>query len=433
MPNINTSQLQPATAQSSPDSTPEKPKQHIRIPYTPREQQLLVHQDPTRFKVIVAHRRFGKTTLAINHLIKFAIEKPGRYWYVAPTYRQAKTIAFDLMQRFLPSQLVKKKNENELTFRLINGSEIALKGSENEDSLRGVGLHGLVLDEYEMMDRKVWEAVLQPTLNDYKGWAIFLGTPLGRNHFFELYNRNLPDWRSYHFSAEDTGIYSKLMIDRARTELPEETFRQEYLAEFLDGEGTVFRHLREVTREKEQCFEDPQFSKSYQIGADLARLQDFSVFMIIDQNMKVVYFERFQKLVWEYQKLKLIALSERYNHARIVLDATGVGDPLANDLTRMGMNVMPYKISSSQSKKELIENLKLRIEQKQVIIPNEPILLKELEAYTYKMTDSGRIIFTAPSGYHDDCVISLALAVWNLQPIYGHQRSDQFADYDDEY
>jgi uncharacterized C2H2 Zn-finger protein len=418
------------------EQTPEGTRIHIA--YHPREFQKMVHKDVHRFKVIVAHRRFGKTTLAINEIIKHAIEIPGRYWYVAPTYRQAKTIAYDMLQSFLPVELIEKRNENELTFKLFNGSEIALKGAENRDSLRGVGLKGLILDEYGMMERSVWEAVLEPTLNDSqenKGWCIFIGTPNGRNHFYELFKKPPSDeYACFHFKADVTNILSKEFIEQARNKLPEETFRQEYLAEFLEGEGSVFRGIEAIAAPTDLCYEDPQWGKQYQLGVDLARLRDFTVITVVDQNLKVVRWERFQKLDWEYQKLKIIAIAEQYGHARVVIDATGVGDPIAQSLIAEGMNVLPFKMTHSSAKKELIDNLKLRIEQKQITIPKEKELLDELEAYQYQLTPSGVVKYEAPSGFHDDCVMSLALSVYDMvvRPERARQES-HFGSYDDNF
>lgn len=426
-------------AENSPkeDSQP-KPKTEIKIPYAPRPLQRKVHDDKTRHKVIVAHRRFGKTTLALNELIRAALMRPNaRFWYVAPTYRQAKTIAYDLIQRYLPSELVVKRNENDLTFKLWNGSEIALKGAENKDSLRGVGLKGLVLDEYELMDRDVWEAILEPTLNDNPqdpGWAIFLGTPNGRNHFFELFMKDgKPGWKSYKFSALETNQLDPAFIDRAREDLPEDTFRQEYLAEFLEGEGTVFRGLKACIRPPEHCYDQPRFGSSYQMGVDLARLRDYTVLTVVNQDRRVVYWERLQRMDWEFQKLKIMAMSEQYGHCRVVIDATGVGDPVATDLERYGCNILAYKMQSSEPKRALIENLKLRIEQGQIIIPNERELVRELEAYRFEITDRGRVIFEAPSGFHDDAVISLALAVWDMQPGSGSRYGSQIPEIEDDF
>lgn len=425
---------------SKPSHDPNAPAASVRIDYNPRPAQLEVHNSKALYRVIVAHRRFGKTTLAINELIRSAILVPGRYWYVAPSYRQAKTIALAMVLRYLPPELIAKKNETDLTIQLFNGSEIALKGAENKDSLRGVGLKGVVLDEYAQMDRDTWEAIIGPTLLDNPaepGWAIFIGTPKGRNHFFQVFSNGKTGkkkWASFQFSATTTGIFDPEELTRLREELTEDTYREEYMAEFLDGEGTVFRGVRYIVEPKTSCYAPPRSDRGYQMGVDLARLRDWTVVTIVDSHTsKVVHWERFNKLDWEFQKLRVANLADTYNHARIVVDATGVGDPIAIDLERMGLQVLAYKITSSEPKQRLIDNLKLRIEQKQVTIPDEGQLLKELEAYEFHVTDSGRTLYEAPNGENDDCVMSLALALWDLQPPSFLRKEDIFPEYCDDF
>lgn len=431
---------QTKTNPAKPKHDPSAPASTVEIPYSPRKDQLEVHNSPALYRVIVAHRRFGKTTLAINELVRSAILKPGRYWYVAPSYRQAKTIALAMVLHYLPSHLIVKKNETDLTIQLFNGSEIALKGAENKDSLRGVGLKGVVLDEYAQMDRDVWEAIIGPTLLDNPvepGWAIFIGTPKGRNHFFKMFangKSGKKQWASFQFSALTTGIFPQAELDRLKDELTEDTYREEYLAEFLDGEGTVFRGVRYCVESQANCYAPARADRSYQMGVDLARLRDWTVITVVDSSTsKVVHWERFNKLDWEFQKLRIANLADSYNGARIVVDATGVGDPISIDLERMGLAVTAYKITSSEPKQRLVDSLKLRIEQKQVTIPDEGQLLKELEAYEFRTTESGKTVFGAPNSENDDCVMSLALALWDLQPPSYLRKEDIFPEYCDDF
>lgn len=385
--------------------------------YKPRKSQLVIHDDPHRFRVVVAHRRFGKTTLAINELIKYAFQNPGRYWYVAPTYKQAKSVAWKEFMKYIPAEAIVSTNKADLTIELISGSEIALKGVENKDKLRGAGLQGVVMDEVQEMSRDDFEKVIQPMLLDTKGWAIFIGTPKGRNYFHELYRRGgqKEHWSSHHFDAYTTGIYPKEDIDELKENLPENIFREEYLAEFLDGEGTVFRNVKECTKPQDEIYEDPRPEGFYQLGVDLARLHDFTVITVVDRNLTVRYFERFQQKDWELQKLKILLISERYNRARIVIDATTMGDPVAQDLQRSGGLVEPIRFNKL-NKNQMIQNLQIKFEQNQLTIPDDLELLKELEAYTYDTTSNGIVRYNAPAGYHDDTVISLALAIHQLLP-----------------
>lgn len=405
---------------------PRQKSKEYKVPYAPRKPQLAIHKAPQRFKVIVAHRRFGKTTSAVNEIIKHALEEPGsRLWYIAPTYRQAKNIAFDMFQKYLPRETVARKNERELTFRLFNDSLIELKGAENKDNLRGAGIDGIVFDEFQMIDKYVWEAVIEPMLNenDRDGWAWFLGTPMGKNFFEELYQRGLdeeePEWKSFHFSAMDTDVFTPEYLEKKKKELTQDDYRQEYLAEFVEGGGMVFRGLDKVLEDPMLLYEDsPVPGKMYQMGVDLARLMDWTVITVVDSNLRVIYHDRFQEKDWNLQKLKIAHISERFFHCKINVDASGMGDPIAQDLGNMGLHVQPIKLSHAM-KSQLIENLQLRIEQMQCTIPDDEVIVGELRSFTFRTSSYGNKIYGAPTGYHDDCVISLALAIYDMIPNIG--------------
>ena len=216
--------------------------------YTPHKNQSKILKSPARFKVVVCGRRFGKTTFAINSMfIEALINENGTYWYVAPTYRQAKQIAwrmlFDLYRHNDKKLFFKRPNESELKMVLHSGSYLELKGADNEDSLRGVGLDGVILDEYSMMKPNVWEEIIEPTLVDKQGWAIFIGTPKGYDHFYELYEKaaNTEGWKNFHFTSYDNPYLKKEEIDKKKDTVQEDYFAQEYLAEFRRFTGLVYK------------------------------------------------------------------------------------------------------------------------------------------------------------------------------------------------
>jgi len=206
-------------------------------------QQTIVNA-PQRFKVVVAGRRFGKTHLSIRELCKHAKEPERTIWYVAPTYRQAKMITWKkLRKKLIEFTLAKKINETELTIDLKNGSTISLKGADNYDSLRGIGLDYLVLDEFADIDPEAWYETLRPTLADKQGGALFIGTPKGMNWAHDLYNMYLefPDeWVSYQFTTLDGGNVKPEEIEAAKRSLGEREFRQEFMATFETFSGRIF-------------------------------------------------------------------------------------------------------------------------------------------------------------------------------------------------
>ncbi len=216
----------------------------MEIKYRLHKAQLQVFKDSSRFVILVAGRRFGKTILALVDLLATAFSKEkSRVWYVAPTYRQAEMIAWKMLQEMLPSELIKSKNEVRLEINLINGSEIALKGADNEDALRGVGLEFVVLDEYAMMKPNVWEEIIRPMLTDTKGRALFIGTPKGKNSLWELYLKGQikeDGYSSYCFKTSDNPFIDPQEIEDAKKQLNERYFRQEYEASFEDYTGLIW-------------------------------------------------------------------------------------------------------------------------------------------------------------------------------------------------
>ena len=205
--------------------------------------QKTITEDDSRWRVVIAGRRFGKTHLAIRELCYHA-RHPGKdVWYVAPTYKMAKQIVWKkLKTRLQDLNWVEKLNETELTIQLVNGSTIALKGADNYDSLRGVGLDFVVLDEFADIDPEAWFETLRPTLSDKQGRALFIGTPKGTSNWsYELYQTGLEsdDWRSFQYTTIQGGNVKPEEIESAKKDLDERTFRQEYEATFVTYSGRI--------------------------------------------------------------------------------------------------------------------------------------------------------------------------------------------------
>ncbi len=216
----------------------------LNISYKLHDSQFQVFSDPSRFVILAAGRRFGKTVLALIDLLAVAFAKEkSRCWYVAPTYKQAETIAWKMLQDMVPKEAILKKNEVKLEITLVNGSEIALKGADNEDNLVGVGLHFVVLDEFSLIKAHVWQQIIRPMLTDTLGRAIFIGTPRGKNHFWELWlkgERHEDNYSSYSFKTSDNPYIPKSEIEEAKGQLNDRYFKQEYEASFEDYTGLVW-------------------------------------------------------------------------------------------------------------------------------------------------------------------------------------------------
>ena len=207
--------------------------------------QETIANDTHRFICVVAGRRFGKTHLSIRQLCRHARQPDSTVWYVAPTYRQAKQIVWRKLKNKLQDlRWSKRVNESELSIELKNGSIISLKGADNADSLRGVGLDYLVMDEFADIDPEAWYEVLRPTLADRQGGALFIGTPKGLGNWaHDLYNmpsEQPEQWASYQYTTVDGGQVKPEEIEAARRDLDERTFRQEFMATFETYAGRIY-------------------------------------------------------------------------------------------------------------------------------------------------------------------------------------------------
>ena len=206
--------------------------------------QSKIYADDNRFRVVVAGRRFGKTFLSVTELVTQALKGKRKVcWYVAPTYKAAKEIAWDMLLAFLPKEYIQKTNESSLTVTLWNASIISLKGAEKPDNLRGRSLDFCVLDEFADMRPEAWYEVLRPSLSDRQGSALFIGTPKGRNHFYDLWTRGADgntDWQAFQYTTIDGGQVTAEEIEAAKRDLDERTFNQEYNAQFVNYQGIIY-------------------------------------------------------------------------------------------------------------------------------------------------------------------------------------------------
>jgi hypothetical protein len=271
----------------------------------------------TRFKVVVAGRRFGKTHLAIREICKKARFPNMEVWYVAPTYRQAKMIAWTKLKRKLQDlRWVKKINESELTIVLKNNSTIQLKGADNSDSLRGVGLDYLILDEFAEMDRAAWLEVLRPTLADKQGGAMFIGTPKGFSnwaHDMYLMETKSSQWKSFQYTTIDGGNVPQEELDAAQQDLDERSFRQEFMATFEEYAGRVYHAFDRRVNVK--AYDGPTPHTIY-LGLD------FNI-----DPMSAVLFTRVGDIMHAFDEVRIFSsntnelvdeITSRYPRARII-------------------------------------------------------------------------------------------------------------------
>ena len=219
-----------------------------------------------RFRVLISGRRFGKTFLAIQEMAKFSRFPNQKVWYISPSYRQSKTICWDMLkQQMIKHRWVQKINEADLSMVLRNNSVISLKGADNEQSLRGVGLNFVILDEFADIKPQAWYEVIRPTLSDTLGSALFCSSPKGFNFAYDLYSKQDPEWQSFKYTTLEGGQVSQEEIEQAKNDLDERTFQQEYLATFVNYAGIIYYNFDRNTHIIDHYERD---SKVIHIGMD---------------------------------------------------------------------------------------------------------------------------------------------------------------------
>jgi len=399
--------------------------------YTPHPGQLEVHKCKKRFRVLVCGRRWGKTLLACMELLKFMTQHPGSlcYWLV-PRYKQLIPVS-DMIREWVPWEIVAKDFRLHKTFRyieLVNGSAVWMHSVEDEDSIRGAGLDFVVLEEAAQMRESVWKSVVRPMLLDSGGKALIISTPKGKNWLYEEYLKgqspDWPDYKSWQRSTYENPYIPKELIEEERKSLPSDIFRQEFLAEFVEGGGTVFRGVRECFRGDvpEHIFnvvkyseglrivpKEPITDRTVYIGVDLARHEAFTVFVALDEDGNLVGFERFRELSFAFQKERLKQFLKYFPRRQILFDARGLGESFLEELRREDIWVEAIKLTNPL-KTQLINDLAAKLDERKIRGPAIKELIEELEAFTYHISSSGNVIYEAPANWTDDCVLALAFA-----------------------
>ena len=256
--------------------------------------QTTVINSGARFRVLVTGRRFGKTYLAINEIAKFASQPNKKVWYVAPTYRQAKTICWsELKDKLIRHKWVKGINHSDLTITLRNKSTITLRGSENFDALRGVGLDMVIFDEFSDINKEAWYEVLRPTLSDTNGHALFCGSPRGfGNWSYELFKmgETNKEWESFKYTTLEGGQVPDEEIEQAKQDLDIRTFQQEYEATFVNYSGMIYYNF---SRDKNLIDKYNRNSLVLHIGLDF-NVDPMCAVVSVIENEKVIVIDEIQ-------------------------------------------------------------------------------------------------------------------------------------------
>jgi hypothetical protein len=297
---------------------------------------------------------------------------------------------------------------------LHGGGVVDMWSLDSADSVRGRKYKRVVVDEAAMVRdlQDAWQAVIRPTLTDYEGDGWFPSTPKGMGFYKQLFDLGQDpselEWASWQIPTSENPYMPAAEIESARNELPERIFAQEYLAQFLDDSGGVFRRIMEATTAEPQDLAIPEHS--YVVGVDWGKHNDFTVLTVLDVTTKeVVKVDRFNQIDYAVQVGRLTALCERFNTKTLIPERNSIGEPLIEQLQREKFKVHAFTTTNA-SKAEAIDALALAFERGDLKIVPDKILISELLAYEAERLPSGLLRYGAPAGYHDDCVMSLALA-----------------------
>jgi phage terminase large subunit-like protein len=364
---------------------------------------------PARFRVLGCGRRWGKTRLGAALCIAEALEGR-RAWWVAPSYPVA-NVGWRLIRRMgvqIPGADIRQVDR---LITMPTGGEVQVRSADNPDSLRGEGLDFVVLDECAFIKEDAWLEAIRPALSDREGRAMFISTPKGRNWFWRAFQQGLDpkqtEWASWQLPTSDNPHINPAEIEAARHGLPERVFRQEYLAEFLEDAGGVFRRVMEAAT---AVSAQPETGRQYVFGVDWGQSNDFTVIAVMDTKSKAMcHLDRFNQIDYAVQRGRLMALYEQYRPVQVIAETNAMGQPIIEELQRQGAPISPFTTTNA-TKTAAIDALALAFEQGTITILPDPVLIGELQAYEQDKLPSGLRRFGAPQGMHDDTVMALAMA-----------------------
>jgi len=388
----------------------------VRLP-KPHIKQAAIAATHAKRVVVNAGRRAGKTTLAARVSVKKMLKEHMRVLLASTTQDQAdafwekcKEWLFELIEAGIVH-----RNEQRRILTFQDGGRIKVKTASDADTLRGDHADFLVLDECALLAPDAWDKVGAPMLLDNDGDAWFISTPRRRNWFHDLYQKAVADtsgrWQAWHFTSYDNPHLSKAALDEITSDLTDEAYRQEILAEFLEGEGAVFRNILANLTAPMNAQPSDHAGHRIVMGVDWAQKNDFTCLSVVCNECRLeVALDRFNKIDWAFQRARLDALAKRWNVAHIEAEENSIGSPNIEALQREGLPVIPFTTTSA-SKPPLIQSLALAFERSECRWLDVPAATAELHAFESKVAaNTQRISYAAPEGLHDDTVVARALA-----------------------
>ena len=394
--------------------------ERIRLPY-PHPGQILVRKEARRFNWLSAGRRWRKTTLTMAIAVENAVQGKAIIWG-APTYDQVR-IGFEETQKAAVG--IAEFNQSRMEAIFPNGGKVIYRSLDKANNVRGHTADGVVMDEAAYVDKEAWNKVLRPMLIDTGGWSWAIGSPNGRNWYWEEHVKAADDPDSMAWQVPTLGVritddglvrephpYENPdipfdEIEKLFQSSPRKEFEQEILGQFVDLSGGVFRRVQEAAILEPR---EPEPGKQYVAGVDVAASVDFTVVTVLDAETKeMVWMDRFNRVDYPVLIDRLEAVYKRYHLTSMVVESNSIGRPVIDELVARGLNIVPFTTTSA-TKQAIIQNLQAAFENGQILVLNNQILVGELLSFESKRNASGGFSYSAPDGMHDDCVLSLAIA-----------------------
>lgn len=398
-------------------------------------EQWCFYTAPARYNFVICGSKAGKTFGFTEYFCGQAWGKPNRMLMWCAPYKAQVDYSFRMACKILPEPY-RRVNRQERTIELLNGSVIRWVAVDRDPEIvEGAGNDIILLDEASKMKVEVYHSA-KTTISATGGRLVATTTPRGKRHWtYSEYSRAMAGTMGYHAVNLPTFINPTVdiqTIEDQKIAFNEDSYAQYILAQFVDGSGSeVFRKLQKSKVDPcSVAWQTPRPGRVYIIGVDLARVNDYSVITVIDatrypeHDLELVDFIRFPHADWDYQKRRVIEIHGHYNNGMVVMDATGVGQPIAEDIKRQGVPVHEY-VLNNRNKSMLIQRLQITFEENRLKIPDleelHYTLFNELESYEYTLTRSGEVGYSAPDDgvTHDDSVMSLALANFGANNLLG--------------
>jgi hypothetical protein len=380
-------------------------------PHNAQKQIIEALEDKVVFFVtVVAGRQIGKSLLGMNIAIHWAINDPKCtiYW-VSPTDSQAHKVYKQIINAIVETGIIKSKKggKGDTEIILINGSRLLFRSAASEDSLRGESVNYMILDEGAFIKSDTINTILLPMLNVKGKKCLVITTPKSKNWVFDWYNKGLTEkrWRSFRFSTYDSPYANEGLIQMFKDTLPDKLFQQEIMADFIDN-ASVFNNINDIMNLDH--LEAPIVGKNYWAGIDIGLITDATVLSIIDEEGNLVKYYRWQKVESPDLINEIIRINSLWNFKKIQIENNNQGLTIYQDLKRKINNIVDIN-TNQKTKPEMINRLIHLFNMKEMRLIKDEYLRIELEGFIFKQ-NNGIIKFQADSGFHDDCVMSLAIA-----------------------